>query len=129
MTIKDSFDTAGVITTAGTLGRKAYVPDRDATIVAYDTFGVRAAARVWWTLRVMGYQNAFVLDGGLHAWRADNRPVEAGEVIPEPTTVTPAFDAAAPISSMLAAATLAMVATSSSRAKRPEGMENPSPVS
>ena len=66
---------------------------RDATIVAYDTFGVRAAARVWWTLRVMGFPNVFVLDGGLRAWRADGRPVESGEVVPTPTTVTPEFDA------------------------------------
>lgn len=34
MTIKDSLDTAGVITTGGTLGRRHYVPDRDATVVA-----------------------------------------------------------------------------------------------
>jgi amidase len=34
MTIKDSLDTAGVITTAGTAGRANYVPDRDATVVA-----------------------------------------------------------------------------------------------
>ena len=34
MTIKDSFDTAGVISTAGTLGRKGFVPTRDATAVA-----------------------------------------------------------------------------------------------
>ena len=34
MTIKDSFDTAGVISTAGTLGRANFVPDQDATVVA-----------------------------------------------------------------------------------------------
>jgi amidase len=34
MTIKDSLDTAGVITTAGTMGRARYVPDKDATVVA-----------------------------------------------------------------------------------------------
>ena len=34
MTIKDSLDTAGVITTAGTLGRTSFVPARDATVVA-----------------------------------------------------------------------------------------------
>jgi thiosulfate/3-mercaptopyruvate sulfurtransferase len=64
---------------------------RDRIIVAYDTFGVRAAARVWWTLRVMGFTKVFVLDGGLRAWRAEGRPVEAGEVVPDPTTVTPDF--------------------------------------
>src|SRR5688572_11525599 len=34
MTIKDSFDTAGVVTTGGTLGRKSFIPGKDATIVA-----------------------------------------------------------------------------------------------
>lgn len=34
MTIKDSLDTAGVISTAGTLGRKNYVPAEDASVVS-----------------------------------------------------------------------------------------------
>ncbi|MGB5051069.1 MAG: amidase, partial [Caldilineaceae bacterium] len=34
MTIKDSFDTAGVVSTWGTVGRRAFVPDTDATAVA-----------------------------------------------------------------------------------------------
>jgi amidase len=34
MTIKDSFDTAGMISTGGTMGRKAFIPDTDATVVA-----------------------------------------------------------------------------------------------
>jgi len=33
MTIKDSFDTEGVISTAGTLGRKHFIPAKDATVV------------------------------------------------------------------------------------------------
>lgn len=34
MTIKDSFDTAGVISTGGTRGRASHVPNEDATVVA-----------------------------------------------------------------------------------------------
>lgn len=34
MTIKDSLDTAGVVTTGGTPGRAAFVPERDATVVS-----------------------------------------------------------------------------------------------
>ena len=34
MTIKDSFDTAGVVSTWGTQGRVNTIPDRDATVVA-----------------------------------------------------------------------------------------------
>ena len=71
---------------AGFLGLR-----RDATIVAYDTFGVRAAARVWWTLKVMGFEQVFVLDGGLGAWRAEGQPVECGEALPTPSIVPPDF--------------------------------------
>jgi amidase len=42
MTIKDSLDTAGVTSTGGTQGRRAYVPARDATVVAR----VRAAGAI-----------------------------------------------------------------------------------
>jgi len=33
-TVKDSFDTAGLVSTGGTLGRKDFVPGADATVVA-----------------------------------------------------------------------------------------------
>lgn len=67
---------------------------RDATIVAYDTFGVRAAARVWWTLRVMGFEQVFVLDGGLRAWQAEGRPIERGEAKTKAVAVSHAFEPA-----------------------------------
>jgi len=34
MTIKDSFDTEGVVSSAGTMGRKDFIPAKDATVVA-----------------------------------------------------------------------------------------------
>lgn len=34
VTIKDSLDTVGIVTTAGTMGRKDYVPEEDATVVS-----------------------------------------------------------------------------------------------
>ncbi len=34
MTVKDSFDTEGVVSTGGTLGRQGFIPGRDATVVA-----------------------------------------------------------------------------------------------
>ncbi|MDH4459644.1 MAG: amidase [Nevskia sp.] len=56
-TVKDSFDTAGLVSTGGTLGRKDYVPGRDATVVAR----VRAAGAV-----LLGKTNTpeFTLGGG-----------------------------------------------------------------
>ena len=56
-TIKDSFDTAGVVSTGGTLGRKDFVPGKDATVVAR----VRAAGGI-----LLGKTNTpeFTLGGG-----------------------------------------------------------------
>jgi thiosulfate/3-mercaptopyruvate sulfurtransferase len=51
---------------------------RDDTIVVYDGVGLGGAPRVWWTFRVYGAQNVFILDGGLPKWKAEGRLVEAG---------------------------------------------------
>nr|WP_321464052.1 3-mercaptopyruvate sulfurtransferase [uncultured Cohaesibacter sp.] len=45
------------------------------TIVVYDVIGLRSAPRLWWTFRVMGVQDVYILDGGLPKWKAEKRPV------------------------------------------------------
>jgi len=60
----------------------------DATIVVYDAHGIYSAPRVWWTLRIMGYPNVFVLDGGLKAWRAEGRTIETEEPAPAAANVS-----------------------------------------
>jgi len=50
------------------------------TIVVYDGAGLGGAARVWWTFRVFGADNVFVLDGGFPKWKAEGRPTESGPV-------------------------------------------------
>ncbi|MEW5684251.1 MAG: 3-mercaptopyruvate sulfurtransferase [Pseudomonadota bacterium] len=65
--------------------------ERDATVVVYDAHGIYSAPRVWWTLRVMGYREVFVLDGGLKKWRAEGRSVETTEARPAPVDVAPDF--------------------------------------
>jgi thiosulfate/3-mercaptopyruvate sulfurtransferase len=50
------------------------------TIVVYDGVGLNSAPRVWWTFRIFGAKNVFILDGGLPAWKAEGRAVEAGDV-------------------------------------------------
>ncbi len=50
------------------------------TIVVYDGSGLYSAPRVWWTFRIFGAKNVFILDGGMPAWKAENRKTEAGEV-------------------------------------------------
>ncbi len=48
---------------------------RDDKIVCYDQDNGAYAARTWWLLRAAGFQNVFVLDGGLAAWRTANFPL------------------------------------------------------
>ena len=52
--------------------------DAGSTVVVYDSVGVFSAPRVWWTFRVMGHDQVFVLDGGLQRWVAEGRPLETG---------------------------------------------------
>src|SRR3974390_894747 len=42
--------------------------------------GLFSAPRVWWTFRLFGAEYVHVLDGGLPKWKAENRPLEQGEV-------------------------------------------------
>jgi thiosulfate/3-mercaptopyruvate sulfurtransferase len=48
------------------------------TIVVYDGSGLYSAPRVWWTFRIFGAMNVFILDGGFPAWRSEGRPIESG---------------------------------------------------
>jgi len=66
---------------AGALG----IADTD-TIVIYDSVGFYSAPRVWWTFRIFGAKNVYILDGGLPRWKAENRPVESGETKRQPRT-------------------------------------------
>jgi thiosulfate/3-mercaptopyruvate sulfurtransferase len=53
-------------------------------VVFYDTHGLSSAARGWWLLRLFGYDNAALLDGGLPKWKAEGRPLSsAAPVIPQ----------------------------------------------
>lgn len=72
---------------AGRLGLR-----RDLITVVYDAQGIFSAPRVWWTLRVMGFPEVFVLDGGLKLWLAEGRVVESTPPRTAPTTIEPSFD-------------------------------------
>jgi thiosulfate/3-mercaptopyruvate sulfurtransferase len=65
---------------------------KDDTIVVYDGAGLGGAPRVWWTFRIFGATNVFILDGGLPKWKAESRPVESGEPKPEPRTFEAELD-------------------------------------
>jgi thiosulfate/3-mercaptopyruvate sulfurtransferase len=47
----------------------------DSRVVLYDSFNSVWAARVWWMLRWVGFDQAALLDGGLGAWTAEGRPL------------------------------------------------------
>jgi len=62
------------------------------TIVVYDGTGLYSAPRVWWTFRIFGAKNVFILDGGFPAWKAEGRSVEAGEVKRPPASFKAEMD-------------------------------------
>jgi len=70
---------------------------KDDTIVVYDGTGLGGAPRVWWTLRIFGAGNVFILDGGLPKWKAEGRPIETGAAkhLPRPFAATLATSAVA----------------------------------
>jgi len=53
-------------------------------VVLYSTVNPWWATRVWWLLRVFGFDNAAVLDGGWQKWSREGRPVETGPAKPRP---------------------------------------------
>ena len=65
----------------------------DDTVVLYDAGGWVAGPRAWWMFLSYGHDKVRLLDGGLKKWRAEGRPVEAGEVTPKPATFAAAYDA------------------------------------
>ncbi|KZN46321.1 sulfurtransferase [Pseudoalteromonas luteoviolacea] len=42
------------------------------TVVVYDDKGLFSAARAWWMFKAMGFDQVFILDGGLKQWMALN---------------------------------------------------------
>lgn len=46
------------------------------TLIIYDDQGVYSSPRAWWIFKSFGYDNVFILDGGLPKWLAENRPID-----------------------------------------------------
>jgi thiosulfate/3-mercaptopyruvate sulfurtransferase len=51
----------------------------ESRVVAYDDVGGWVAARLWWMLDDLGFENVAVLDGGIGAWTAADLPLSSGE--------------------------------------------------
>jgi thiosulfate/3-mercaptopyruvate sulfurtransferase len=58
------------------------------TVVVYDSVGLYSAPRVWWTFRLFGAKNVYILDGGLPQWKAEGRPLEKGDAARPAKTFT-----------------------------------------
>jgi len=58
---------------------RAGVGDATTLVLYDDTLGLHAA-RVWWSLRVYGFESARILDGGLPAWQAEARPLSTASL-------------------------------------------------
>ena len=58
-------------------------------IVVYDGAGLFSAPRVWFTFKLFGVKEVYILEGGLPAWNAKSLPVGAGSVVRKPGTFTP----------------------------------------
>src|SRR6187402_3082879 len=56
--------------------------DNETSVVVYDAVVGQWAARLWWLFRAFGYDDVAVLDGGLTAWRAEQRSEDIGHVEP-----------------------------------------------
>ena len=60
-------------------------------VVLYDVSNSAWAARVWWMLRWVGFDRAALLDGGLGAWTAEDRPLSIEPASQPPRQLTPAL--------------------------------------
>ncbi|WP_100811563.1 sulfurtransferase [Microbacterium sp. BR1] len=67
--------------------RRWGIDDGD-TVVVYDDLKSLSAARAWWVLTDGGIVDVRILDGSLRAWTAAGLPLEAGDVVPAPGSVT-----------------------------------------
>lgn len=64
----------------------------DKFVVAYDDEGGGWAGRFLWTLDVIGHSRYSYLNGGIHAWRNEGHPLQAGIIEPEPSSFEPTMN-------------------------------------
>ena len=74
-----------IAATIGALG----IADADAVVIVADDFP--AAARVYWTFKVLGHNEVSILDGGWKTWTG---PVESASAPRAPAVFTPHYNAA-----------------------------------
>ncbi len=63
---------------AFTAAMRRFGVNEDSRVVLYSTANMWWATRVWWLLRMFGFDNAAVLNGGFQKWQREDRPIESG---------------------------------------------------
>ena len=49
--------------------------NQDSKVVLYDRWGVYSSPRAWWMFKVMGFEQVFILNGGVPAWKKNKFPL------------------------------------------------------
>ncbi|WP_227731283.1 3-mercaptopyruvate sulfurtransferase [Yersinia proxima] len=65
------------------------------TLVIYDDGNLFSAPRVWWTFRIFGAQNVYILAGGISGWQQAGFALESGPTFPTAQTFNATFNDAA----------------------------------
>jgi len=76
---------------AAVLGRLGLAPDKP--IVIYDEIGGIRAAQTFWLLEYLGFDQVYVLEGGIERWMAEGRSLTRSQPSIEPRTFVPALRA------------------------------------
>jgi len=70
--------------------------DEQSTVVIYDNQGIYSSPRAWWIFKTMGFNNVYILDGGLPQWLIEGREVCASvDIARDGGTFTASFQASA----------------------------------
>ena len=62
-------------------------------IVVYDGAGLFSAPRVWFTFKIFGLKEVYILEGGFAAWKEKNYAIESGTTVRAPGNFTPKLSA------------------------------------
>lgn len=57
--------------------------NQDSTIILYDRWGIYSSPRAWWMFKVMGFDQVYIVNGGLPAWKEQQYPTSDHHVQPE----------------------------------------------
>ncbi len=77
---------------AALIGSLGVGPSTHAVIVSNGDFA--AAARVYWTFKVLGHEQVSILDGGEAGWIGTGRALDTANVTPRPAGFTPHYNEA-----------------------------------